>query len=177
MMHPHTAIRRSSRSITSGAYATRDIPAGTVVWTRDTQHRRAPSRSGFGVLEDEGRRACYVNVNGSRHFLWDHTRDVTHACAPNCASGDDLSRVVALRDIKKGEPLTQDFAELVGFAPFRCSCGHDDCVSTVVPASLHHSSRWDESVRLALASATPPADASPPARRSRPVRRANAPAI
>ena len=147
MMHPHTAIRCSSRSITSGAYATRDIPAGTVVWRRDEEvRRRGPTRGGFGVFEDEGRRACYVNVNGTRQYLWDHTRDVTHSCAPNCASGDDISRVVALRDIKKGEALTQDYAELVGFAPFRCSCGCDGCASIVEPASTYASSLWEPKV-------------------------------
>ncbi len=55
-------------------------------------------------------------------------RLINHSCRPNCGI-KDLFRVVAMRDIKKGEEITWDY-EMTEDHPWwrmKCQCGHPEC--------------------------------------------------
>ncbi|MDG7007783.1 MAG: SET domain-containing protein-lysine N-methyltransferase [Nitrososphaerota archaeon] len=69
-------------------------------------------------------------------------RYVNHSCDPNCVIRG-AGRVVARRDIEKGEEITFDYSTNVGWGPYRmkCMCGARNCRKTIrsyphLPASL-----------------------------------------
>lgn len=50
-----------------------------------------------------------------------------HSCNPNVGFLDSV-RIVTIRNIKKGEELTLDYAFFGGyFRPFKCNCGSKNC--------------------------------------------------
>ena len=52
-----------------------------------------------------------------------------HSCDPNCRLSTDLMAMIALRDIRVGEPITFDYAttESTIRYPFTCMCGAPNC--------------------------------------------------
>ncbi len=66
----------------------------------------------------------FTVLNNDSSFL------MNHHCDPNCAYVSD-EELVALRDIKKNEELTLDYATIMAPTgleePFRCNCTSKDC--------------------------------------------------
>ena len=62
---------------------------------------------------------------------------VNHSCNPNCGirlNETGAQDYVAIRDIKKGEEVTFDYAMQnykIGYFPSRCLCGTSDCRGTI----------------------------------------------
>jgi uncharacterized protein len=54
-----------------------------------------------------------------------------HSCNPNVGLLDSVA-VVAMRDVKAGEELTQEYATWASsLAPFKCNCGSKNCRKTI----------------------------------------------
>src|SRR5262249_27129444 len=71
---------------------------------------------------------------------------VNHACDPT-SRGVGPSFEVAVRDIRPGEQLTSDYAELNITAAFRCRCGAADCRGVVrADDLLRDGEEWDAAV-------------------------------
>lgn len=52
---------------------------------------------------------------------------VNHSCNPNCGLRGEIT-CVAMRDIKKGEEITQDYGLLDNADyKFKCTCGYPNC--------------------------------------------------
>ncbi len=75
-----------------------------------------------------------------RYFdLIDQSRWINHACSPNCEVSTDLDPKTrepyawwtALRDIKKGEELTYDYA-FAGHLAEVCNCENAACIGLIV---------------------------------------------
>ena len=89
---------------------------------------------------------CFVGADSSLILCWDIARFVNHSCAPSClAPGYDFE--VAVRDIKSGEELTDDYASLNLETDFECDCGCPECRGTVrSDDALRLVDHWDEQV-------------------------------
>ncbi len=73
---------------------------------------------------------------------YNSARLINHSCEPNCETDiiDGKIWIIALRNIKKGEEITYDYAfDLDGFEDYPCKCGSKNCVGYIV--SDDH---WDE---------------------------------
>ncbi|MFA6549930.1 MAG: SET domain-containing protein-lysine N-methyltransferase [Candidatus Gracilibacteria bacterium] len=81
-----------------------------------------------GIVTDE--RGVYtLQIGLFEHLLVSEPwRFVNHSCDPNCGIKNKTT-LVAIKPIKKGDPITFDYAmtEQRLFHPFECSCGSEKC--------------------------------------------------
>ncbi|GGD54163.1 SET domain-containing protein [Muriicola marianensis] len=120
MIHPDTELRFINKTIGYGVVATRDIPAGTITWVLDALDREFTSAQYekmppiYKTILD-----TYTYRNNKGHYVlcWDLGRYVNHSFRSNCLS-TAYEFEIAIRDIKKGEQLTDDYGYLNLQEPF-----------------------------------------------------------
>jgi hypothetical protein len=152
MLHPHTELRWISTEIGCGIIATRDIPKGTVTWVLDPIDRifTPPQMESMpSVCQDTILKYSYRNRHGDYVFCWDNTRFMNHSFKPNCittAYGFEL----AVRDIRAGEELTNDYGSLNIIEPFQ-ACDEGTERKVVYPDDLaRHYDCWDRQLESAF---------------------------
>lgn len=114
MIHPKTELKFISNKIGYGVVATEFIPAGTITWALDDLDREfSPSKLKKmdplyqSILETY----CYRNKKGNFVLCWDYGRYVNHSFKSNCLS-TAYDFEIAIRDIRPGEELTDDYGYL-----------------------------------------------------------------
>ena len=145
MIHPDTELRYVNDTIGYGLFATRLIAKGTFTWVHDDldqivdpqlEERLPPTLAAllrkYTYLEPRGRVLC-----------WDHARFLNHSCEANCRStGFDLE--IAVRDIRPGEQLTDDYGSLNVDFEFDCRCGSPVCRGTIQATDIvRYGDDWD----------------------------------
>ena len=157
MMHPSTELRFVDERIGYGVFATQPIPKGTITWARDSLDRSF-TRDAIDAMEAPYRsildKYTFIDARGGYVLCWDIARFVNHSCEPTClAPGYDFE--VAVRDVAKGEELTDDYGSLNLQAPLECRCGSARCRREVRPGDLlRHADEWDAQVAAAFSSLT-----------------------
>lgn len=145
VIHPHTELRFINDAVGYGIIATADIPMGTITWAVDPLDRVFSSESVatlsplFCDLLDK---YTYRDRNGDYVLCWDHGKYVNHSFRANCLS-TPFDFEIAIRDIRRGEELTDDYGCFNVTAPFR---GTDEGTrrKTVYPDDLLRYHRaWD----------------------------------
>jgi uncharacterized protein len=153
MVHPHTEIRFVNDIIGWGVFATRFIPKGTIVWALDALDQRFTAAQ-VAALPAYARHQIeiysYVDSRNDHILCWDHARFFNHSCEANCLSvGYDFE--LAIRDIRPGDELTDDYGTLNPAEPFPCRCGSAICRQSVLPDDMVRlGSRWNHSAREAF---------------------------
>jgi SET domain-containing protein len=68
-----------------------------------------------------------LQISPHKHLLIDEPwRYVNHSCDPNCGIKDKV-KLVAMRDIKRGEEITFDYAMSELRMRMECRCGSPNC--------------------------------------------------
>lgn len=151
MIHPDSALLFLPDLQGYGVVALKPIPRGTIVWVRDSLDRDfSPSRvRQLSPLERASlRHFSYIDKAANRVLCWDNARYVNHSCAPTCISpGYEFE--VAVRDIKVGEQLTNDYASLNLATGFDCLCGSQGCRGRVGKATPAQVEEWDRQLKAA----------------------------
>jgi hypothetical protein len=114
MMHPDTRLRFIDADMGHGVFATQFIPRGTITWALDEFDQiLSPDRvlSLPNLSREIIERYAYVDAAGDYVLCWDLGRYVNHACRPT-SRGVGPHIEIAVRDIRPGEQLTSDYAEL-----------------------------------------------------------------
>lgn len=152
MIHPDTEVKFINDEIGYGVVAKKLIPKGTIVWALDKLDR-AFSQKEINEFEDlyKGILETYTyrNNNGDYVLCWDHGRYVNHSFNSNCMS-TAYDFEIAIKDIEKGEQLTDDYGYLNISKPFR---GIDERTKrkTVYPDDLKRYYKiWDKKLLEAL---------------------------
>lgn len=153
MIHPHTELRFVGEAIGFGVFATKLIPKGTLTWVHDPLDQTfAP-----GAVERLGplyaqqlEKYAYADKKGDKILCWDLARYFNHSCdAPCLSAGYDFE--VAVRDIRAGEELTDDYGTLNLTEPMPCACASPRCRRTVRPDDhVRLADAWDALVRDAF---------------------------
>jgi len=153
MMHPHTELKPVNPLIGQGVFATRPIPRGTIVYTRDELEIIVPDDS---PLRRDPRYApviskyAYIASDGSHILSWDHGRYVNHACDANSMS-TGYGFEIAVRDIQPGEQVTDDYGLFNLDQSFDCACGSDHCRGRITAHDIErHRERYDRTTGQAL---------------------------
>jgi hypothetical protein len=157
MLHPHTELRHVNDRIGYGIFATRRIPKGTITWVRDDLDQTFTLEE-IGQFTPEYQeileKYCFIDRNGKAVLCWDLARFMNHSCEANCI-GAGYEFEVAVRDIEKGEELTDDYGTLNLLESFPCLCGRSGCRKVVEPDDLmRYWEGWDEQLRSAFACIT-----------------------
>lgn len=150
MIHPHTELRFISPELGYGVFATRFIPKGTITWALDALDRSfSPSQiSAMAPLYREILdKYCYRDRYGQYILCWDHGRYVNHSYRSNCIS-TAYNYELAVRDIQKGEELTDDYGYLNLNEPFAAFKERYSKRNMVYPDDLVTFHRkWDKSLK------------------------------
>ena len=149
MIHPHTELRFINETIGYGVVATQLIPRGTITWVRDAFDQTFSARH-IASLAPLYRALItkygFVDAQGDTILCWDLARYVNHACDPSCRSaGYDFE--LAVRDIRAGEELTDDYGSLNLEDDFVCCCAAPCCREKIRPDDLlRYAETWDHLV-------------------------------
>ena len=152
MLHPHTELRYVSPEIGYGIFAIQDSPLGTITWVRD-QLDRTFSKDEIDRMSEANRenllKYTYRDKNGDYFFCWDLTRYVNHSYVPNSMI-TPLGFELAIRDIKAGDEITNDYGTLNIIEPFQCALGPHER-EFVRPDDLKRFHLvWDELINKAM---------------------------
>jgi len=121
MIHPDTEVRFISDEIGHGVFAVKPIKKGTITWAMDELDREfTPEqiRSMGEVCREVVMTYTYRNRKGNYIFCWDNGRYMNHSFRANCIA-TAYNFEIAIRDIKPGEQLTNDYGFLNIIEPFR----------------------------------------------------------
>ena len=152
MLHPHTELKFVSPEIGYGVFATQDIPVGTITWVRDELDRAFKS-SEVESMNKANRenllKYTYRNRHGDYFFCWDLTRYVNHSYEPNSML-TSMDFEIAIKNITKGDELTNDYGTLNIIEAFKCAKGPHER-EFVRPDDLkRYSIKWDQLITSAM---------------------------
>jgi hypothetical protein len=129
-----------------GIYARQDLRKGEVVFTGEGRAQRVITRrfveENWNETEKETFRRYAYPISNEVFLLWDDEptgwAPQNHSCEANTACNG--LNVVALRDIKKGEELTLDYAVFLDehMESFVCHCGNKSCRG-LISGTTHNS--------------------------------------
>ena len=152
MLHPHTELRYVSPKIGYGIFATQDIPVGTITWVKDELDRIFKSSEIEAMTEDNREnllKYTYRNRHGDYFFCWDLTRYVNHSYEPNTML-TSMDFEIAIKNVKKGDELTNDYGTLNIIEAFKCANGPHER-EFVRPDDLkRYSVKWDQLINSAM---------------------------
>jgi hypothetical protein len=146
MIHPATELRFVDERVGYGVFATRDIPRGTITWVRDNLDQ-VFSNEQFRQMREPYQQILdtysYTDRHGKRVLCWDHARFMNHSCEATCLSaGYDFE--IAVRSVRAGEELTDDYGMLNLESGFNCACSNPTCRGLIRPDdNLRGADRWD----------------------------------
>jgi len=150
MIHPDTELRFVGEQVGHGVFATRDIPRGTITWVRDKLDQAFSAEQIRQMREPHQQilgRYGYIDRHGKMILCWDHGRFMNHSCEATCLSaGYDFE--VAVRDVRAGEELTDDYSTLNLESGFACACSRANCRGHIQPDdNVDGADRWDDMLR------------------------------
>jgi hypothetical protein len=134
---------RDSKIHGKGVFATRNIPAGTLVIEYDGERMTAKQADRrYNPSPDNPTHTFYFSLeNGKVIDGANDARWINHACEPNCEAREENGRIFiyALRDIRRGEELNYDYGLTLDerYTPavkraYACLCGANTCRRTML---------------------------------------------
>jgi D-alanine--D-alanine ligase len=118
-----------------GIYATQNIAANDLIFKGEEMNQRIVTRryvdQNWNIKEKEIFARYAYPLSNEVYLLWDDNPSgwapQNHSC--NANTGYSGLNVVALREIKKGEELTLNYASFLDetMEPFNCRCGASNC--------------------------------------------------
>ncbi|KAJ1502534.1 hypothetical protein HMI55_001583 [Coelomomyces lativittatus] len=111
-----------SNHLSSKLLTTRPFKKGELITSLEGYyHIKSPTYTSVQVEDNQ-----YIEVNSSLRFM-------NHSCSPTCYVDTQLFQVVASQDLQAGQEITFFYpsTEWSMTSPFRCWCGHDQCIGLV----------------------------------------------
>ena len=153
MIHQDTELRFISHEVGYGVVATRLIPKGTITWVMDRLDRvfTAEEIAAMDPLYAPILETYSFRDNKGNYILcWDNARYVNHSFYPSCIS-TAYDFELAVRDIRPGEELTDDYGFLNVTRPFQCLPERRCARKMVMPDDLlTYHERWDRKLASAF---------------------------
>lgn len=153
MIHPKTELKFISDQVGYGVFATEDIPEGTIVYVKDSLELViSPSEyiqqnnDMKGVIE----KYSYIDEHGNRIISWDFAKYVNHCCNCNTMS-TGYGFEIAIRDIKKGEQITDEYGLFNLQEEMDLLCGEACCRKKIAPSDFDaYYKEWDEKIKKSI---------------------------
>lgn len=151
-MHPHTEVRFISNEVGHGVVAIKDIPKGTITWVQDELDivYTPEDVEKMNVFSKE-MIDKYTFRNGKGNFVmcWDISKYVNHSFKSNCIS-TAYDFEIAVRDIKAGEELTDDYGYLNVTEAFDAQDEGTDRTKVLPDDLKNYHEMWDSHLERAF---------------------------
>lgn len=153
MIHPKTELKLINPSIGYGVFATDFIPEGTIIYVKDSLELEI-SPTDFLLhsveMQDVIEKYSYIDERGYRIISWDFAKYVNHCCNFNTIS-TGYGFEMAIRDIQKGEQITDEYGIFNLEYDMVLDCGQVGCRKVVKPNDFDtHYAVWDEKIKSAM---------------------------
>ncbi len=153
MIHPNTELKFINDQIGYGVFANRDIPKGTIVYVKDSLELEISPElyaSHSPAMQDQIEKYAYVDERGFYIVSWDFAKFVNHCCDCNTIS-TGYGFEIAIRDIKAGEQITDEYGIFNLEYEMHLSCSNQKCRKTIRPSDFDlYYQDWDRSIRQAI---------------------------
>jgi hypothetical protein len=153
MIHPKTELRFISEEIGYGVFATENLPVGTITYVKDSLESII-SPTDYLMHSPEVKavidKYSYIDQDGNRIVSWDFAKYVNHCCNCNTMS-TGYGFEIAIRDILKGEQITDEYGIFNLEYEMEVQCGSKNCRKILGPNdfdNLHQN--WDNKIQIAL---------------------------
>jgi len=153
MIHSKTELRFINDLVGYGVFATENIPEGTIIYVKDSleivvspedyvKHNKEIKE----VIE----KYSYIDPRGDRVVSWDFAKFVNHCCNFNTIS-TGYGFEIAIRDIKVGEQITDEYGIFNLTEEMDISCSSKGCRKKIKPDDFdNYFEAWDEKIRKSL---------------------------
>lgn len=153
MIHPDTEVRFVNDTVGHGVFATKFIPAGTILSVEDEFDIKitpADPRYHDPRYRQIIDKYAYMNEVGQLVVCWDHARFVNHCCEANMMS-TGYAFEIALRDIQPGEEIRDEYGMFWFDVEMPLTCHHATCRGCLRPTDMAtYGPQWDEKIRQLL---------------------------
>ena len=137
MIHHKTELQFINPHIGYGIFATENIPMGTIVYIKDHFEVEISPRQ-FSKLDSIhqaiAEKYSYIDPRGVRIISWDNAKYVNHRCEPSTMS-TGYGFEIAIRDIARGEEITDEYGMFNIPYEFNVDCGCTNCRKVLKPES------------------------------------------
>ena len=153
MIHPNTELKLINEQVGYGVFATADIPAGTIVYVKDSLEL-VVSPTDYLMHSEEMKEVIekysYIDEKGNRIISWDFAKYVNHCC--NCNSiSTGYGFEIAIREIKKGEQITDEYGIFNLIKPMTLVCGEQNCRKEIKPSDFDtYYEDWDREIKKSI---------------------------
>lgn len=153
MIHPKTELKYISDQVGYGVFASEDITEGTIVYVKDSLEL-VISPSEFLLHTSEMKEVIekysYIDEHGNRIISWDFAKYVNHCCNCNTMS-TGYGFEIAIRDIKKGEQITDEYGIFNIEEEMDLVCSEQCCRKKLTPADFdNHYQEWDTKIKKSI---------------------------
>ena len=153
MIHPKTELKFINEHVGYGVFATEDIPEGTIVYVKDSLEL-VVSPTDYLLHSEEVKQVIekysYIDPQGNRVISWDFAKYVNHCCNCNTIS-TGYGFEIAIRDIQKGEQITDEYGIFNLTTEMEVSCGMDNCRKKIKPDDFdNYYNDWDQKIKNAI---------------------------
>ena len=155
MIHPNTELKFINEQVGYGVFATSDIAEGTIVYVKDSLELSI-SPTDYLMHTEEMKEVIekysYIDETGNRIISWDFAKYVNHCC--NCNSiSTGYGFEIAIRDIKKGEQITDEYGLFNLTKPMTLLCGEENCRKEIKPTDFDsYHEEWDIKIKKSIMS-------------------------
>jgi len=153
MIHPKTELKYINDKVGYGVFATDDIPEGTIVYVKDSLEV-VITPTEFLLHTEEMKEVIekysYIDEHGNRIISWDFAKYVNHCCNCNTMS-TGYGFEIAIRDIKKGDQITDEYGIFNLEYEMNLVCGENCCRMKVAPEDFdNYYPIWDEKIKKSI---------------------------
>ncbi len=153
MIHPKTELKLINDQVGYGVFATDFIPEGTIVYVKDSLEQIITPTT-YLLHTSEMREVIdkysYMDESGNRIVSWDFAKYVNHCCNCNTIS-TGYGFEMAIRDIQKGEQITDEYGIFNLDKEMELVCGESNCRKRVGPDDFDsHYKEWDEKIMSSI---------------------------
>ncbi len=153
MIHPSTEIKKVNEIVGYGLFASEFIPEGTIVYVKDSlelEITQTEFENLATVLKESIDKYSYIDEKGSRIVSWDLGKYVNHCCNCNTIS-TGYGFEIAIRDIQKGEQITDEYGIFNVPHEIPLNCSFSDCRGKVCEADFDNNyQKWDEKIKKSI---------------------------
>ncbi len=153
MIHPNTELKFINDVVGYGVFATKIIPEGTIVYVKDSLELVITPTDFLGHTQEMKNvidKYSYIDESGNRIVSWDFAKYVNHCCNCNTIS-TGYGFEIAIRDIQKGEQITDEYGIFNIDEEMELVCGQSGCRQRITPKDFDtYYQEWDSKIQRSI---------------------------